>query len=143
LWAISSLPGTWIGWVFGDVGGLGSFLPKVLLVGGLVMGVCGWLMDRLRVPLLAWGIGVVLSTVGIALQALAQYPSWDKAMSKNGSLTAYLCFGWNVSIALATVLGLAITAVLRWWWRRPARDRRRASPLSGNNSDGSSDLGSE
>jgi len=131
LWVISALPGAWIAWVFGNVGNLGGFLPKVLLAGGLVMGACGWMMDRQRVPVLAWCIGVGLGTVGLALQVLAQYPSWEKAMAKNGSLTAYLCFGWNVSIALATVLALFITGILRWWWRRPSGTPPGATAGSG------------
>jgi hypothetical protein len=139
LWVISALPGMWIGWVLGSVGDIGSFLPKLLLAGGLVMGGLGWLMDRLRVPFLAWCLGVGLGTVGIALQALSHYPTWEKAMSKNGSLTAYVCFGWNLSIALATILGLLLTAALRRWWLRPVKPPSAAiltsDPDSGNPSD--------
>jgi len=142
LWVISSLPGMWIAWVVGNVGDIGAFLPKVLIAGGLVMGACGWLMDRLRVPVLAWGIGVGLGTLGLALQVLAYYPSWEKAMAKNGSLTAYVCFGWNVSIVLASVMGLAITAMLRWWWRQPARRGTASTHSPGTASGRSSDPGS-
>jgi hypothetical protein len=127
LWVISALPGAWIAWVVGSVGDIGSFLPKVLLAGGLVLGAAGWLMDRLRVPLLAWCVGIGLGTVGIALKTITLYPTWEKAMAKNGSLIAYGCFGWNVSIALATVLALVITAGLRWWWRRPPEKRTVSS----------------
>lgn len=123
LWVISALPGAWIGFVLTDVGDLGAFLPKVLLAGGLILVGVGWVMDRLRVPFRPWALGVLLGTVGLCFQTIGEFPSYARAISKNGSLAAYVLFGWNLSVVLASVIGIAITSLVRWFCRRAEKPR--------------------
>jgi len=120
LWVISALPGAWLGFLFPIVGDIGGFAPKVVVAGGACMAAVGWVMDGLRVPFRPWMLGILLGTVGLCFQTIAQYPSYERAMGKNGSLAAYVLFGWNLSVAGASLFGIVITALARWLSRRSA-----------------------
>ena len=43
----------------------------------------------------------------------------DSALAKNGSLTAYLCFGYNISLVLVSLLFVVVLFVARLVWRFP------------------------
>ncbi len=75
----------------------------------------GWAMDRARAK---WWIFLSLATIGIVgltVWALSGYPSYQRAMAKNGSLTAYVSAAGLLTLPLAAIVATLITVVANWW----------------------------
>jgi hypothetical protein len=107
MFVVSSIAGTWICFLIPDIGHLRDVLIYILIAGGAILGAVGYLMDRLGVRRLVW-IGLfVACSVGLFLDALAEYPSLERAIGKNGSITAYAAFAFNLAIYLSTLLYFA------------------------------------
>lgn len=112
LFIVSALPASWI-MVFPQAQDIRSILPLVFAAGAVVVALCGWALDRLRVRLRLFAPLLVSSTVALVLFALCQYPSYQRAMMKNGSLTAYVSSGLNLGLYLATISSYAMTVAVR------------------------------
>jgi hypothetical protein len=122
LWAVGSLPGLWFPVLLG-CGDLKVGLWLTLLAGGAVTAGFGAVTDRLRVRWLPWyALWVVAAGVICGLE-LSSYPSWAKAMSKNGSFQAYALSSLNVGLMLSTLAMIAATAAWRGGGRLIARFR--------------------
>jgi hypothetical protein len=121
-WAGSSLPGLWAAYFVN--GHPGQAVPVVLLAGGLVMAAFGWFMDWLRVPWSAW-YAVWLVAAGLLFcWSVSFYPTWDRAISKNGSIQAYILPALNLGLMFSSIACAFITAAVRgvarvvWAFRR-------------------------
>lgn len=97
-----------------------------LLAGGVTgLFLAGWALDRLRVSRTVWTIAVALVAGGLVWHALNQYPTYQRAMSKNGSLTAYVSSAMNIGLYLVSLAALVFTPL----WRL-LLGRRRSSPAA-------------
>ena len=112
LFAVGALPGIWIV-AFLKFSHLREVLPAILLVGGATMALAGWLMDRLRIWKLVWLSLLIAGTCLLVLWALSQFPTYNKAISRNGSLTAYIAASLNISSYVAASTLIVLTAVGR------------------------------
>lgn len=74
----------------------------------------------LRVPLGAVAALWMASTPALVWVSLASYPSYERAMGKNGSLTAYVSSASNLALVGALLIGIIATAT----WRGVARIRK-------------------
>lgn len=92
---------------------------SMLALTGLVPAVMyGWAMDRARAK---WWIFLSLTTIGIVgltVWALSGYPSYQRAMSKNGSLTAYVSASALLTLPLAAIVSTLIAVGMNWWQGR-------------------------
>ena len=83
------------------------------------MAVVGLLLDLLRAPrrwlVIPWGVIAVL----ICVATIGSYPSYQRAMSKNGSLQAYIFFSLNIGLYVTCLLTLLVMPVWRLLDRRP------------------------
>lgn len=111
-WAASSLPGLWGAYFSLGYSPSTAVLP-VLLAGILVTAAFGWFMDWLRVPWSGW-YAVWLIAAGLLFYwSVSHYPTWDRAISKNGSIQAYILPSLNVGLMFASVSYAFVTAAVR------------------------------
>ena len=68
-------------------------------------------MDGLRVPPAHWLPVFVSGAVALVLHALSQYPSYVRAVAKNGALAACLPAATNLGLDLSAVVGVAASLV--------------------------------
>lgn len=129
LFGFGSLAGLWIFWIVGDSGSPQQLLIYVAVTGTLTMLALGWLLDRLRAPLLVWLVIWLAAAFLLTGWVLWQFPTWERAISKNGSLAAYVLFGTNLGLTLATVVMVLATASVQMarqlGLRRPPASQRR------------------
>jgi hypothetical protein len=108
------------GWAARWIGHHGEPMTAISIfsLAGLVPAVMyGWAMDRARVK---WWIFLPLVTIGIVgltVWALSSYESYQRAMSKNGSLTAYISASALLTLPLAAILSTLIAVGVNWWHR--------------------------
>lgn len=106
LFAMSCLPIVWMVPLLHSLQ-LWDLLP-LIATGAIMMGLAGWLMDTLRVWRSVWLALFVFGTMGLVWFGLLQYPSYARAMAKNGSLTAYVSAAANLSLYLSIYLSIVL-----------------------------------
>jgi len=114
LWAYGSLPGTWIAFFvsFGDIHN--PLWPiSVALVGSLIMAGFGRLLDGVGVRRSVWLGTLAIGTVLAFVLSVGSYPSIAKALSKNGSWTAYVLSSTMMGIYFSIVAVLILTLARR------------------------------
>lgn len=107
IFAVSSLAGSWVCFFIPDVGHLRDVLWLILLIGATVLGVLGFLMDGLRMSRRLWGVMFGFCFLAILVLGLMQYPSLDRAIRKNGLITAYAAGACNIGLYFSVVLAFA------------------------------------
>lgn len=115
LWGFSSIAGTWILFFAASLFAgqhPRDFLPAVLVAGFVTMAMLGWLLDRLRAPRMAFVVTWLVLAIAGLINALVSYPSYARALAKNGSLAAYIFSSLNFALTSTTLLFLAAAAVL-------------------------------
>jgi uncharacterized membrane protein len=134
LWGTTSFAGTWILWImpsFSSGQHPRDILPVVLIAGFATMTVLGYLLDRLRAPRIPFVVTWLIAATLFIISALNQYPSYQDAMSKNGSLQAYVLSLANFTLTATGLLFLVISAA--WTLFRKFRDpAMRAAPQNSN-----------
>lgn len=110
---LGSLPGLWIILVTGPISDANRLLPPVLLTGAATMSVAGLLLDRLRVSIVAWGALTVVFGSTICWYWLQSFPSWERAIGKNGSALAYFLPSLNAGLTAATIVMAATMSLYR------------------------------
>ena len=111
LFLVSSLAGSWVCFLIPDVGHLRDVLWLILLIGAAVLGVLGFLMDRLRMSRRLWGVMFGLCFLAILFLGLMEYPSLDRAISKNGSIIAYAAGACNIGLYFSVVISLGVKVI--------------------------------
>ena len=128
LWAVGALPGLWLPILVGE-GNLTRCLAFTLSAGVVVTAGFGAVRDRVRVRWLHWYALWVIAAGAICAWQIASFPSWARAMSKNGSFQAYALFSLNAGLMLSTTTMIAAVAAWHTGRRLIALPRRR-SPVS-------------
>jgi hypothetical protein len=94
----------------------------LIAAGALLMAVFGFLLDRLPVSRRLWAAVYIVASVVLFAWSLLSYPSLAKAVSKNGSISAYAFCAANLGMYLSVLLCLGGGTIL-WLWRllRPGK----------------------
>lgn len=110
LFMVACLPTVWIAEIASllHYTNLRGVLPIMLATGVIMMSLAGWLMDTLRVWRSLWLPLFVLGTLALVWCGLSEYPSYARAMAKNGSLTAYVSAATNLSLYLSVILSVPV-----------------------------------
>jgi hypothetical protein len=111
LFVFSSIAGSWVCFFIRNIGHLSDVLWLIIVAGVTVVANFGLLMDRLQVSRRVWGTLFVLCFVLVLVLSLRQYPSLDRAISKNGSITAYVAGAWNMGLYLSILSSLIVRGV--------------------------------
>lgn len=120
---VGALAGSWLVMIFGNAGTVQQAMFHVLILGTIVMAAMGLLLTLLRASRVLWIATLVLVAAAIVTQSLLSYPSLQRAISKNGSITAYVCLGVNFGSYVATVVSLVVAIPMRLLERRPRPGR--------------------
>lgn len=100
--------------------GLNPSFALMIACSAISMILLSWILDRLRVPVILL-LPLYLSIAAfLVYSALSGYESYQRALSKNGSLTAYVSAASNLGLFLSAVLCILIFSVRRGIqaWRR-------------------------
>lgn len=106
------IPIVWAAFVVA-VGDIHRAMPFLLAGGAAFMAALGWVMDRLRVRRRIWAVLVATLAVLLFLWAFWSHPTYERAVAKNGSLTAYLAAAFNLGLTLASLVCLAANVAER------------------------------
>lgn len=118
------------GWAAHLIGHHGEPMKGIAIfsLAGLVpAAMYGWAMDRARVKWWVFLSLVTIGIVGLTVLELSQYPSYQRAMSKNGSLTAYTSAAALLTLPLAAILSTLIAVGVNWWRGRRETTMQLAS----------------
>ncbi len=128
----NGLPGAWLSIWMNFQGSPNDIFPVMLAISLGSVFLIAWLMDWLRLP-----VWLVLSFYAIAAAVLfwtayGSYESHARAISKNGSLTAYVSASSNLGLFLACMTAIIFTvgyhAVRRFFSVRSTSDGVRPQP---------------
>lgn len=87
------------------------FPTMAAVTGGLIMAAVGFGLDKLRVNQWFWGISWLIISVLLFFLMINQYPTIQKALSKNGSWTAYIAGAINCAIYLSVLVSIGFWMV--------------------------------
>lgn len=118
-----SVAGFWVEFLFREQGNVYAIMTRVMLAGAMTVSVAGWILDLLRVPRKAWFLLWMSLATFVCWYSVASFPSYANAITKNGSLTAYVCLSMNLGLYVSTIL-LMIAAPIVGWWRKPSKPGR-------------------
>ena len=132
--AWGSIAGIWILFLIENTGSPWNAFWKILLAGAGTMATLGLVLDLLRAPRRLWAAVLGVVAVAVCVLTILSYPSYHKAMSKHGSLLAYIFFSLNVGLSLSSVLMLVVAPIVRIWTRPypPGHCKRCGYDLTGN-----------
>jgi hypothetical protein len=92
-----------------------AILP-LMAAGALPMVVFGFLLDRLPVSRRWWAAVYIVASVALFAWGLSSFPSLEKAVAKNGSISAYAFCSANLGMYVSVLTCLGGGAVV-WLWR--------------------------
>ena len=93
-----------------------AILP-LIAAGAVPMAVFGFLLDRLPVSRRLWAAVYIVASVALFAWGLSSFPSLEKAIAKNGSISAYAFCSANLGMYVSVLTCLGGGAVV-WAWRR-------------------------
>jgi len=109
MYAVSSIIGIWPFYLIQP--DIHSLVTPIIVacVGGFIMMIVGFGMDRLRVNRWIWcGVWLFFSIL-LCFNAIHGYPTIKKALAKNGSWTAYIAGSMNMGLYLSVIVSVFIT----------------------------------
>jgi hypothetical protein len=116
LFCVSVLVSLWLVFLL-DFGHLSEVYLLLIAAGALPMAISGFLLDRLPVSHRLWAAVYIMVSVALFVWGLSSYPSLDKAIAKNGSISAYAYCAANLGMYVAILLCLGGGTIV-WLWRR-------------------------
>jgi hypothetical protein len=118
MFAVGALAGAWIIPLVGESGSFLRISAYVIVAGGVTVGMLGLVLDLLRAPRRLWLIAWLVSAALLVLSAIGGYPSYQRALSKHGSLWAYILNASNLGLCAATLIALPAGVARRLLARR-------------------------
>ena len=121
LYAVSSLAGSWVVAFMGrgDIHSL-SVPAVIAVVGGGVMALAGFILDRVGVARKPWAVGLAVAVVVAFLALQTGYPAAARAPARGATWAGILFYSINTGLCL-TVLGAFVVVMVG---RFLNRDRR-------------------
>lgn len=105
-----------------NFGHLSEVYLLLIAAGLLPMAVFGFLLDRLPVSRRVWAAVYVVASVALFAWGFLSYPSLAKAISKNGSISAYVFCAANLGMYVSVLTCLSGGTVV-WSWRQVRRKK--------------------
>jgi uncharacterized membrane protein YidH (DUF202 family) len=121
---VSVLVSLWLVFLL-EFGHLSEVYLLLIAAGALPMAISGFLLDRLPVSRRLWAAVYITVCVALFVWGLSSYPSLDKAIAKNGSISAYVYCAANVGMYASVLLCLGGGTIVGLWrrFRRPNQCR--------------------
>jgi hypothetical protein len=120
MWLLSSIAGLWIApFIFHSGASDAAAAAGIAVAGIMILAPIGFAMDIFGVRRLFWAIIFPICSLAVFAAAILSFPSIERAISKNGSLWAYIFFSINIGIYLSIILSSILTLIVRLS-KRPA-----------------------
>jgi hypothetical protein len=116
LFCLSILVSLWLVFLL-DFGHLSEVYLVLIAAGALPMTVLGFLLDRLPVSRRLWAAAYIVVSFILFARGVASFASLERAIAKNGSISAYAFWAANLGM-YASVLMCLGGGVIMWLWRR-------------------------
>ena len=116
MFCVSILVSIWLVFLL-DFGHPSEVYLLLIAAGVLPMAVFGFLLDRLPVARRMWAAVYIAVSVALFAWGLSSFPSLEKAIAKNGSISAYACCAANLGMYVSALTCFGGGAVV-WLWRR-------------------------
>jgi hypothetical protein len=116
MFCVSVLASIWLAF-FLDIGHLSEVYLLLIAVGALPMAGFGFILDRLPVSRRLWSAFYIIASVGWFAWMLWQFPTLERAIAKNGSISAYAFCAANLGL-YGSVLLFLVGGTIMWLWRR-------------------------
>jgi hypothetical protein len=118
MWIISSAPGVWLNPLVFLGKPSKAILPVYIALGlAAFMALIGLAMDRFHIRKTLWIIVFPVCAFIVFALSILSFPSIERALNKNGSWWAYICFSCNIGIYLAIILSCIVTVIVRGWYK--------------------------
>jgi hypothetical protein len=111
----SILPSIWLA-VLLESRHLAQVYVLLIAAGAPLMAVFGFLMDRLPISRRLWAALYIVASAAFFAWGLLSFPSLQRAIAKNGSISAYAYCAANLGIYVSVLMCVGGGAVL-WLWR--------------------------
>lgn len=121
MFCVSVLASLWLAFLL-EFGHLSEVYLLLIAAGALPMAVFGFLLDRLPVSRRWWAAVYIVASVALFAWSLLSFPSLEKAIAKNGSISAYAFCAANLGMYLCVLMCLGGGTVV-WLWRRVRRKK--------------------
>jgi hypothetical protein len=107
--------GTWIVMVVDMPGDIHhpAFWISITVTGAIIMSLAGLVLSLLRAKIKLWLILYIAAAVLFFAVALSGYPSIERALSKNGSLWAYIFSSLNMGLYASVVLCGIVSGIVQ------------------------------
>lgn len=113
LYTVSSIAGVWGYLLFRPSGSPSNtlFWLTITIAGMLVMSVFGFVLSKLRAKIVLFGAIYAAAAIVFCVFLICSYPSFEKAISKNGSLWAYVFSSMNLGLYVSVILTAIISGI--------------------------------
>ena len=127
LYAASSMAGTWIVFIIKPQGAPHDavFWLTITTTGIVVMTLAGLWLKFIKIKPWIWFGLYITSAVFFCLYALFSYPSLEKAISKNGSLWAYIFSSLNIGLYASVILSSIWIAIKKQRLKHSQKKQKR------------------
>ena len=115
MFVVSVLASIWLAFLL-DIGHL-SEVYLLLIAAGVPMAGLGFILDRLPVSRRLWSAFYIIASVGWFIWMLWQFPTLERAIGKNGSISAYAYCAANLGLYVSVLLFI-LGGTVSWLWRR-------------------------
>jgi hypothetical protein len=115
MFVVSVLASIWLAF-FLEIGHLSEVYLLLIAAGALPMAGLGFILDRLPVSRRLWSAFYIIASVGWFVWMLRQYPTLERAIAKNGSVSAYAYCAANLGLYTSMLLFLVGSTII-WLWR--------------------------
>jgi len=112
----SILPSVWLA-ILLESRHLSQVYVLLIAAGALPMAVFGFLLDRLPVSRRLWAAVYIVASAAFFAWGLLSFPSLQRAIAKNGSISAYAYCATNLGMYVSVLTCVSGGAVV-WAWRR-------------------------
>lgn len=123
MFIVSVLASIWLAFLL-DFGHLSEVYLLLIAAGALPMAGFGFILDRLPVSRRLWSAFYIVASVGWFVWMLWQFPTLERAIAKNGSISAYAFCAANLGL-YASVLLFLVGGTIMWLWRCFFRRQRQ------------------
>jgi hypothetical protein len=121
MFIVSVLASIWLAFLL-DFGHLSEVYLLLIAAGALPMAAFGFLLDELPLSRRFWAGVYIVASAAFFAWGLLSYPSLERAIAKNGSISAYAFCAANLAMYVSVLTCLGGGAAV-WLWQRFRRRR--------------------
>jgi hypothetical protein len=123
MFIVSVLASIWLALLL-DFGHLSEVYLLLIAAGALPMAGFGFVLDWLPVSRRLWAAAYIVASAAFFAWGLLSFPSLERAIAKNGSISAYAFCAANLGL-YGSVLLFLVGGTMMWLWQRLFRRQRQ------------------